>query len=267
VGLQLSSEFLLGLGGVIIADLLLAGDNAVVIALAARNLPKHLRRRAILIGAGAAILLRGGLTVAAVMLLKEGIPIVQLVGGLALLYIGWQLAVDDDQDDANVDVASNLRAAVRTILIADVVMSIDNVLAVSAIARNDIWLVVFGLVVSIPIVMGGASVLLRVIDRFPIFVWAGAALIIYVAVELIFADPIVHNHLPHVLEGPLIERLFAIGAALLIASVAWTRRTSIKSQMPRVIGAPGPGPDAKVELNRTDSVKPRLMDEGSLPDD
>jgi len=258
VGLELSTEFFLGLGGVVVADLLLAGDNAVVIALAARNLPAHLRRRAILIGAGAAILLRGALTIAAVLLLKEGIPGVQVAGGLALLYIGWQLAVDDDHDDENVSVASSLRGAVRTILIADVVMSIDNVLAVSAIARNDIWLVVFGLIVSIPIVMGGASVLLKVIDRFPIFVWAGAALIIYVSVELIFADPLVHDHLPHVLEGTLVERTIAIVVALLIASLAWTQRKSLKSQAPSIIGAPGPGPDADVEVKHDhDAGAPR----------
>ncbi|MBC7462459.1 MAG: TerC family protein [Thermoleophilia bacterium] len=223
MGIELTTEFFLGLGGVIVADLLLAGDNAVVIALAARNLPADLRKKAVLLGAGAAILLRGALTVAAVFLLGGGLPFVQLVGGLALLWIGWQLATENDDPADGIEVASTLRGAVRTILIADVVMSVDNVLAVSAIARNDIWLVVFGLIISIPIVMGGASLLLRAIDRFPFIVWAGAALILYVAVELIFADPIVHEHLPRVLEGVVLERVIAITVAIGIATLAWVR--------------------------------------------
>ncbi|MCW2950002.1 MAG: integral rane, YjbE family protein, partial [Thermoleophilia bacterium] len=215
---------MLGLGGVIVADLLLAGDNAVVIALAARNLPPHLRTRAIVFGAGAAIVLRGVLTIAAVLLLHKGLPGVQLAGGLALLWIGWQLAIEDDHPEDGITVSNTLKGAIRTILIADVVMSIDNVLAVSAIARNDIWLVIVGLLVSIPIVMGGASVLLRVIDRFPIFVWAGAALILYVAVELIFVDPLIDDHVSSIMHGALVERLVAAGIALALASLAWSRR-------------------------------------------
>ncbi|MCW2973491.1 MAG: integral rane, YjbE family protein [Thermoleophilia bacterium] len=258
MGIELTTEFFLGLGGVIVADLLLAGDNAVVIALAARNLPPDLRRKAILLGAGAAILLRGALTVAAVFLLGGGLPVVQLVGGIALLWIGWHLATENEDPADGVQVASTLKGAVRTILIADVVMSIDNVLAVSAIARNDFWLVVFGLVISIPIVMGGASVLLRAIDRFPVIVWAGAALILYVAVELMFADPIVHDHIPHALDGALVERAIAIAVALGIACLAWTRRPKnthpgdVLQTAPPVVG---------------DSSEPRLMHEASLPDD
>jgi YjbE family integral membrane protein len=242
VGLELSTDFFLGLGGVIVADLLLAGDNAVVIALAARNLPHHLRARAILLGAGAAIILRGGLTVAAVLLLHQGLPGVQLAGGLALLYIGWQLAVEDNHDDEGVAVTSTLKGAVRTILIADVVMSIDNVLAVSAIARNDIWLVIFGLLVSVPVVMGGATVLLRLIDRVPVIVWAGAALIIYVAVELIFVDPLIHDHLPGFLDGVVTERLIAIAVALVISSLAWLRRPKRTTPSdPLQVATPTPG--------------------------
>lgn len=242
----------------IVADLLLAGDNAVVIALAARNLPADLRKKAILFGAGAAILLRGALTVAAVFLLGGGLPVVQLVGGLALLWIGWQLATENDDPSDGIEVASTLKGAVRTILIADVVMSIDNVLAVSAIARNDFWLVVFGLIISIPIVMGGASVLLRAIDRFPVIVWAGAALILYVAVELIFADPVVHDHLPHVLEGVVRERVIAIVIAIAVASMAWMRR-------PKHAGAGDLMQDTPETI--VVSSDPRLMHEASLPDD
>ena len=252
MGIQLTTEFFLGLGGVIVADLVLAGDNAVVIALAARNLPVELRARAVLIGAGAAIVLRAALTVLAVFVLGKDLPFVQLVGGLALLYIGWNLALEDNDHAEGVAVARTLRGAVRTILIADVVMSIDNVLAVSAIARQDPWLVVFGLLVSIPIVMGGANLLLRVIDRYPIIVWFGAALIVYVGVELMFVDPVVHPHLPHALRGVLLERIVAVVVAVIVTSLAWSRRDD------------DDGPAGTPALEPDDS---RLMVEPALPDD
>ncbi|MCW2925877.1 MAG: Integral rane protein TerC [Thermoleophilia bacterium] len=218
---ELSAQFFVALSGIVVADLVLAGDNAVVIALAARNLPQEQRRRAILYGAGLAIVLRALLTTGAVFLLRGDLPFVQLVGGLALLYIGWQLAVEEQHDHDGIDSARTLRGAVRTILVADVVMSIDNVLAVAAFAKDDVWLVVFGLVISIPIVMGGASLLLRAIDRFPVIVWVGAALIIYVGVDLILKDPVLQDLIPTALHPTWVHRVIGAVVGVVVTSIAW----------------------------------------------
>lgn len=241
---ELSAEFLASLGGIILADLVLAGDNAVVIALAARNLPKEQRRKAVIFGAALAIALRATLTVAAVFLLREELPVVQLVGGLALLYIGWQLAVEEQDDHEGIDSARTMRGAIRTILVADVVMSIDNVLAVAAFAKDDTWLVVIGLLISIPIVMGGASVLLRVIDRVPAIVWIGAALIIYVGVELILKDPVLHDHLPGWLESDNSHRVAGALVGSITAGIAWQFRRS-DYDPPAGPGLPGDSAAAK----------------------
>jgi YjbE family integral membrane protein len=237
---ELSAEFFVALTGVVLADLVLAGDNAVVIALAARNLPKDLRRKAVFWGATAAIVLRTVLTIAAVFLLHQELPFVQLVGGALLLWIAWRLAVEEEGDHEGIDRATTMRGAISTILIADVVMSVDNVLAVAAIARNDIWLVVFGLLLSIPIIMGGASMLLRVIDRFPIIIWVGAALIAYVGVELMFVDPVSRDSVHAVLPEKWMERTVAIAFSVALTCVAWYIRTHDEDP------APATGPVADV---------------------
>lgn len=218
---EFGAEFFVALVGVVLADLVLAGDNAVVIALAARNLPPELRRKAVFWGAFAAITLRAVLTIAAVFLLTQELPFVQLVGGALLLWIAWRLAVEEEVDHENVDRATTMRGAIQTILVADVVMSVDNVLAVAAIARNDAWLVVFGLLLSIPIIMGGATLVLRIIDRFPIIVWIGAALIAYVGVELMFVDPFARDFVHGILPQKWVERLVAVAVAIALTSVAW----------------------------------------------
>lgn len=257
---ELSTEFFVALAGIVVADLVLAGDNAVVIALAARNLPTELRRKAVFFGAACAIGLRAALTVAAVFLLRGDLPIVMLVGGIALLYIGWQLAVEEEHDHEGIDAATTMRGAIRTILIADVVMSIDNVLAVAAFAKDDPWLVVFGLLISIPIIMGGASVLLRVIDRFPIIVWVGAALIVYVGVELILQEPFVHERLPDVLQGAYVERSLGILIGVAVASAAWSVRQRRARARSRAVG------EAMAQRDSNDA-EPRLMVDGSSTDD
>lgn len=250
---ELGAEFFLALLGVVLADLVLAGDNAVVIALAARNLPADLRRKAVFWGATAAIALRAILTIFAVFLLHQELPFVQLVGGALLLWIAWRLATDDTEHHEGIDQATTMRGAIQTILVADVVMSVDNVLAVAAIARNDIWLVVFGLLLSIPIIMGGASMLLRVIDRFPIIVWAGAALITYVGVELMLVDPVSRETVHALIPSKLVERLVAVGFALVFTGAAWyvrlrRRGASDLEELPdptvlEVADAPIPGVD------------------------
>jgi YjbE family integral membrane protein len=216
-------EFALALASIIGINLVLAGDNAVVIALAARTLPAALRRKAIVFGTLFAVALRIVLTVAVVALLH--VPLLKVLGGLLLLWIAVRLAAEDE-DDPDIAGAENLHGAIVTIVTADLVMSLDNVIAVAAAARNSIVLVVLGLAISIPIVMGGATLLLRLIDRFPALVWIGAGLIAYTGAELILADPYVHDS--GLRQQYLTSHVLVRGASVLVAAaclgIAWMLR-------------------------------------------
>lgn len=183
-----SPEFWLALGKIVWVNILLSGDNAVVIALAARALPPQQQKQAIMIGSGAAIALRIVLTLVAAQLLL--LPYLKLVGALLLLYIGVTLLLpENDSDEEGSSVTGSMAAAVRTILIADLVMSLDNVIAVAAAANSNTTLLVLGLATSIPLVIFGSTLLLKVIERFPLIVWAGAALLGFIAGEISVTDP------------------------------------------------------------------------------
>jgi YjbE family integral membrane protein len=183
-----SSAFWVALGQILIADILLSGDNAVVIALAARALPAEQQRKAVIIGAGAAIAMRVLLTLVASQLLQ--LPWLKLVGGAMLLYIGVGLLMPEEvADESSIEAKGSMLAAVRTILLADAVMSVDNVIAVAAAAKGDTFLLILGLLISIPFVVWGSTFLLRLIERFPVIVWAGAALLGFIAGEIALADP------------------------------------------------------------------------------
>lgn len=191
---------------IILIDLLLSGDNAVVIALACRNLPAAQRRKGILYGVGGAIGLRVVLTFFAVALL--GLPYLKLIGGLLLLWIGVKLLLPEDEGHAEggIKAEANLWGAVKTIIVADFVMSLDNVLGVAAAAHGNVWLLVFGLLISIPMIAWSSQLVLKLIDRFPAITLAGAALLGYVAGEMlageaslaaVMADfPVLHDLLP-----------------------------------------------------------------------
>jgi YjbE family integral membrane protein len=184
-----SAAFWAALGSIIWVNIILSGDNAVVIALAARSLPAHQQKKAIFWGSAAAIVLRVVLTIVALEMLKW--PYLKIVGGFLLLYIGVSLMLDDDDGNEG-DVgnqASGLFAAVRTILIADLVMSLDNVIAVAAAAKGNVPLLVIGLALSIPLIIFGSTLLLKVMERFPIIIVAGAALLGYLAGEMFLTDP------------------------------------------------------------------------------
>ncbi|NBT79071.1 MAG: TerC family protein, partial [Betaproteobacteria bacterium] len=185
-----SPDFWLALGKIIWVNILLSGDNAVVIALAARSLPPQQQKKAIMIGSGAAIALRIVLTLVAAQLLL--LPYLKLIGALLLLYIGVTLLLpEDESDDGGSGVTSSMATAVRTILIADLVMSLDNVIAVAAAANGNVPLLIIGLATSIPLVIFGSTLLLKVIERFPAIVWAGAALLGFIAGEISVTDPAV----------------------------------------------------------------------------
>ena len=178
---------------IIIIDLLLGGDNAVVIALACRNLHPNQRRKGIIWGTAGAIILRVILVAFAVTLLQ--IPFLKLVGGALLLWIGYKLMVQHDEEEHNLDAPDKLFAAIKTIIIADIVMSLDNVLAIAGAAgqvdnaAHQVGYVIFGLLVSVPIIVAGSKVVLYLIDRFPIIVTAGAGLLGWIAGGMMMTDP------------------------------------------------------------------------------
>ena len=180
------SDFWVGLLKIVWINIILSGDNAVVIALAARSLPPHQQKQAIFWGSGAAVVLRVVLTLIAVKLLE--LPYLQIIGGLLLLWIGVQLLGDEDDEEGESSETGGLMAAVRTILIADLVMSLGNVIAVAAAAKGSMVLLVLGLLISIPLVVFGSTLMIKLMERFPIIVILGAALIGWVAGETILGD-------------------------------------------------------------------------------
>ena len=211
----MSAAFWAALGSIIWVNIILSGDNAVVIALAARSLPPQQQKQAIFWGSAAAIVMRVVLTIIAVEMLKW--PFLKIVGAILLVYIGVSLMVEDDDGDGDVGKdGGGMLAAIRTILVADLVMSLDNVLAVAAAAKGNIPLLVIGLALSIPLIIFGSTLLLKVMERYPIIIVAGAALLGFLAGEMLLTDPALVQRvgeLPHwqVNVGG------AIGAALVVA--------------------------------------------------
>ena len=175
------------LGAIILIDLVLAGDNALVIGLAARNVPADMQKKVVLWGTAGAIAIRAVLTMVVVYLLK--IPGFLVAGGIALVYIGWKLT-QDEGGDHEVKAATSVRGAVQTIIVADAVMGVDNVLAVGGAAHGSMLLVFIGLAVSIPIVVWGSTLVLKLVERFPAIVWIGAGVLGWTAVKMILTEPL-----------------------------------------------------------------------------
>ena len=186
-----STDFWIGLVKIIWINIILSGDNAVVIALAARSLPPAQQRLAVFWGSGAAVVLRILLTVVAVQLMQ--LSFLQVVGGLLLLWIGVQLLGDEESGEGESKEHGSLMAAVRTILIADLVMSLDNVIAVAAAAKGDMVLLILGLAISIPLVIFGSTLMIKLMERYPVIVTIGAALIGWVGGETIVSDAILKD--------------------------------------------------------------------------
>jgi YjbE family integral membrane protein len=178
--------FWTGLGQIILINIVLSGDNAVVIALAARSLPPKQQKAAILWGSGAAVVMRIILTVFAVALLT--LPWLKLVGSLLLFWIGIKLLIPEEGGE-DVDASDNLIAAIKTILVADLVMSIDNVIAVAAAAGGSLTLLILGLAISIPLVIFGSTLLLHLMERWPVIITIGGGLLGFVAGEMLVTDP------------------------------------------------------------------------------
>jgi YjbE family integral membrane protein len=201
---------------IVFVNMLLSGDNAVVIAMACRGLPQRQRLWGIAIGAAAAVLLRFIFTGVVAQLIL--LPYVKLIGGLALIYVAAKLVVPERADTNKVEAVSHLWRAVRIVVVADIVMSIDNVLAVAAIAQGSLFLLAIGLIVSIPIIVAGAALIMTMLDRFPILVWAGAALLGWIAGAMMATDPAIAGYVSARL-GETFARQFefaASGAAALL---------------------------------------------------
>ncbi len=219
-----SAAFWAALGSIILANILLSGDNAVVIAMAARSLPPHQQKKAILFGSAAAIVLRVVLTLIAVEMLKW--PFLKIIGGVLLVYIGVTLLLEDDGGgDHGTQENAGLMTAIRTILIADLVMSLDNVLAVAAAAKGDTLLLILGLAISIPLIIFGSTLLLKVMERYPIIITLGAALLGFLAGEMVITDPAVTQRIGEQ-SHTVINLVGAAGALLVVALGKFFQRRS-----------------------------------------
>jgi len=224
----MTASFWLAVGQIIMIDILLGGDNAVVIALACRNLPAKQRTRGIMYGTAGAIILRVILIAFALALLS--IPYLKIVGALLLLWIGVKLLVPEAEGDHNISSSDKLWGAVKTVIIADLVMSVDNVLAIAGAAQganqsHQLPLVIFGLLVSIPIIIGGSQLVLKLMERFPVIITLGAMLLGWIAGQMAYSDPVLAPYLP---QGAYWGYLVAAVGALLVlvmGKIIQARRT------------------------------------------
>ena len=230
----MDSVFWLALLQIIGINIVLSGDNAVVIALAARSLPPKQQKQAVMLGSGAAVVMRIILTIVAVELLR--LPYLKLVGAVLLLWIGIQLLIPHEEEGGGADKANaGMGAAVRTILLADLVMSLDNVIAVAAAAKGSMVLLVSGLLISIPLVVFGSTYLMKFMERWPVIVTIGAGLLGWVAGEMAIGDPLVKEWID-LNAGWLHYAAPAAGAALVVLVGKWIagRKTAEMDARPTV---------------------------------
>ena len=218
-----SATFWSAFGSILLANVVLSGDNAVVIAMAARTLKPEQRGKAIFWGSAAAIVMRILLTIVAIKLLT--MPFLKMIGAFLLVYIGVDLLKGEEDDDGSGKEINGMMAAIRTILIADLVMSLDNVLAVAAAAKGDLPLLVLGLLVSIPLIVFGATLLTKVMERFPIIITIGAALLGFLAGEMLLTDPIVVEYLGK-MSDQVVTIAGVVGAVLVVAIGTWMQKRS-----------------------------------------
>ena len=186
-------ELIWALGAIILIDVVLGGENAIVIAMASRRLPPDLRKRAMLWGTVGAVGVRFACVAALTYLLM--IPGLRLIGGLALLYIAWQLVKDNGDQEHEVAAASTFWGAMATIVWADAVMGLDNALAIAGAAGGNWWLIIFGLLVSVPIILFGSTVVARIMERWPRTIWVGAGVLVAVAGQMIYDEPLLKEYI------------------------------------------------------------------------
>lgn len=222
-----AAQFWPALGQIMLINLILSGDNAVVIALACRSLPASQRTMGIVLGAAVAVLMRIVFTVGIASLLTT--PWLKVVGSLLLFWIAVKLLAEEAGEEKDVKSSSSIWGAVQTVVVADLVMSLDNVLAIAAAAKESRALIVLGLTISVPLIVFGATLVMFLLNRLPVLVWLGAALLGWIAGELIVSDPGVHHHAEAVARGlgvdmHTLERIAAGLGALLVVVAGWTIR-------------------------------------------
>lgn len=211
----LTVQGLLAMLQIIVIDILLAGDNAIVIGMAARNLPAHLQKKAIFWGTAGAIILRLVMAFLFVEALNN-IPALRLVGGILLLWIGYKLVVDDDSEH-NIEAKDNLRAAIMTIVIADGIMGIDNVIGVVGAASGNMTLVAVGMLITVPIIIYGSTLFVKVIERFPIILYVGGGILAWVGAAMSVEDKLIsHTVAPYALLIKIGAVILVVGASLLV---------------------------------------------------
>ncbi len=227
-----SATFWIGVPQIVLINVLLSGDTAVVIAMACRGLPPRQRLLGIAIGAGTAAVLLVVFAVVVSPLLA--FPYVKLIGGLALIYIAIKLLMPETHEHDGVEEATHLWRVVRTVVLADIVLGLDNIIAVAAVARGNLALLVVGLAVSIPIVLAGAAIIVKLLDRFPLLVWAGAALLGWIAGDIIATDPAVQGYLIAAFGESLASQaptVAAIAGAMLVVAVGGFLRRRAKTSL------------------------------------
>ena len=227
------AAFWIALAKIMWINILLSGDNAVVIAMACRGLPHRQRLWGMILGAGVAVVLRIVFTVFVAALMTQ--PYLKLIGGIALFYISVKLLVPEDPDEDEVEAVEHLWRAVRIIAIADIIMSLDNVIAIAAAAQGNMALLVIGLGISIPLIVAGAALIMALLDRFPIFVWAGAGLLGWIVGDVIATDPAIAGYLTAKFGAAVayqIEIASAIAGVLLVLLVGGLWRRSRQRQQP-----------------------------------
>jgi YjbE family integral membrane protein len=212
---MIQPAFWVAVGKIIWINVLLSGDNALVIALACRGLAPKQRLWGMIFGAAAAVILRIIFTGIVATLME--LPYLKLVGGLALIVIAAKLLVPEQEDEDSVQAASHLWAAIQIVVIADIVMSLDNVIAVAAAANGSVPLLILGLAISIPLIVAGAALIMALLNRLPILVWAGAALLGWIAGDVIATDPAIHPKLDALFSGSFGARLDGMLTSLRMA--------------------------------------------------
>ncbi len=229
------TKFWIGVLEIIWIDILLAGDNAVVIALACRKLPRNLRVWGMALGAGVAVLMRIMFTLVVAMLMT--VPFLKIAGGVALFYIAFKLLTpEEEQQNDDIEASTRLWRAVRVIALADIVMSLDNVIAIAGASDGHVALFVFGLAASIPLIVAGARVVMMLLTRFPALVWAGGALLGWIAGQVIATDPAVKGllleHFGHDFARA-VEFTVATAGALAVLAAGWRIRGRDVSTAPQ----------------------------------
>jgi YjbE family integral membrane protein len=226
-----SPEFFSALLAIIVIDLVLAGDNAIVIAMAARNLPTHLQKKAILWGAVGAIAVRSAMTLVVVYLLK--IPGLMLIGGLLLIWIAYRLLSPTQDQDEHGQASTTFWGAMKTIVIADAIMGLDNVLAVAGASHGSYVLVILGLLISIPIVIWGSTQILKLVERFPSVIYLGAGVLAWTAAKMMISEPMSKDWLSS--QNPALEYVIqvVVVSGVLIAGYMASRR-ALEASSPRL---------------------------------